>query len=315
KESLKNAYIKKQKQKLKQKKKQSATVMNSPVDDIDVIIVDGDVSRDKSTLGDVSRDETTVTLSDVSKDETTVTLSDVSKDETIVTLSDVSRDETTVTLSDVSKDETIVTLSDVSRDKTTVTLSDVSRDKTTVTLSDVSRDKTTISLSDVTRDNTRSELKCAGEDVIQYAEEQVKKTELVMEKKKQRKETAQTRMSLLKLPAVNEQRRQVCVLFNNHVIERPFRYSDTLKDVFDWVCEKIEPEHLPVHFYLSCYAPDECKEHTCTHDYRYDCESDFKCIEDHLPQMLVVKEIDGTDPDATVTNFDEVLFDLGIGYF
>ncbi|XP_061167358.1 uncharacterized protein LOC133176219 [Saccostrea echinata] len=110
----------------------------------------------------------------------------------------------------------------------------------------------------------------------------------MMQKKRERQLLAES--TVIDFPS-DKEGKQVSVVYQDHGglgFTRPFKTSDTVKNVYSWIISEVDPEILPPVFHFECAAPTKCNNKTCPHI--YELAADHLVTIDHLPDVLYLRE-------------------------
>ncbi|XP_061175959.1 uncharacterized protein LOC133184907 [Saccostrea echinata] len=117
----------------------------------------------------------------------------------------------------------------------------------------------------------------------------LKDFEEMMQKKRERQLFAES--TFIDFPTKEDVRKNLCVVYECHgglAINRPFKYGDTVKSVYSWIIQQMDPEILPPVFHLECSSPTSCQNKGCPHI--YELGNSYKVKVEELPDVLYLRE-------------------------
>ncbi|XP_062608618.1 uncharacterized protein LOC134270405 [Saccostrea cucullata] len=117
----------------------------------------------------------------------------------------------------------------------------------------------------------------------------LKDFEEMMQKKRDRQSFAEN--TFIEFPTKGDAQKMLFVVYESHggiAINRPFKHGDTVKSVYSWIVQEIDPEILPPVFHLECFAPTMCKDKGCPHI--YELGNSHKVKVEELPDVLYLRE-------------------------
>lgn len=133
----------------------------------------------------------------------------------------------------------------------------------------------------------------------------LKEFEEMMQQKRERQLFAES--TFIAFPAREEPQIQLWVVYESHgglAINRPFKVDDTVKSVFSWIIQEVDPEVLPPVFHLECRTPTNCPNSNCPHI--YELQNSYKVNVADLPEILYLRE-GYFEAEETITGFGDVL--------
>lgn len=133
----------------------------------------------------------------------------------------------------------------------------------------------------------------------------LKEFEEMMQQKRERQLFAES--TFIAFPAREEPQIQLWVVYESHgglAINRPFKVDDTVKSVFSWIIQEVDPEVLPPVFHLECRTPTNCPNSNCPHI--YELQNSYKVHVADLPEILYLRE-GYFEAEETITGFGDVL--------